>query len=349
MNAVRKNIAVTAAIVLMLIVGWSLQRNRASLFNGRYKIELSGTTMGTVYSVKYLDRRQRDMQSQIDSVLEAFNQSLSTYIPYSEISEFNRGDTLVYRTPFFLPVLKKSREVYEKTHGAFDPTVMPLVNAWGFGPEKKSRPDSSLIDSLLQLVGFHHISFDEEKTFKNQPGVQLDFSAIAKGYGSDVIAEYLQSQGIENLMVEIGGEIVCRGKNEKGMPWRVGINSPLPTASGEWLYAILELENRAVATSGNYHNYYMEGEKVVSHTISPSTGYPVRHELLSASVVAEDCMTADAYATAFMVLGVEASKKILGENPQLEGYLIFKNNKDSLESFFTQGLRSILREVDRAD
>lgn len=344
MNPLRRNIAVPAIIALIFVIAWFLLTDRRKIHHEKYKIELSGVTMGTIYNIRYLDLQQRDLQPQIDSLLDLFNQSLSTYIPDSEISTFNKKDTLVYYTPYFLPVLKKSSEVYEKTKGAFDPTVMPLVNAWGFGPEDKRKPDSLLIDSLMQFVGFDKIAFDAEKAYKKKEGVQLDFSAIAKGYGVDVAADYLVSQGISNLIVDIGGEVICRGKNEKGALWKIGINNPLPE-TGRWLYAVLELNNRAVATSGNYQNYYEEGGKIISHTISPFTGYPVRHELLSASVVANDCITADAYATGFMVLGVDESKKILLENPELEGYLIFKNEQDSLDSFFTPGIQKMIEET----
>jgi len=344
MYAVRRNVAVPAVVALVFAAIWFLSTGKDQIYQEKYKVELSGVTMGTIYNVKYLDLQRRNLQPQIDSLLALFNQSLSTYIPDSEISAFNKTDTLVFQTPFFLPVLKKSEEVYRKTNGAFDPTVMPLVNAWGFGPEDKRLPDSSLVDSLLQFVGFDKVGFDNEKAYKRKPGVQLDFSAIAKGYGVDAVADYLISQGVSNLMVDIGGEVKCKGKNERNQPWKIGINSPLPD-SGRWLYAVLSLEDRAVATSGNYRNYYKDGEKVISHTISPFTGYPARDRLLSATVVANDCMTADAYATGFMAMGLDASKKLLLENPELEGYLIYKNDGGSLESFFTPGIEKMIEET----
>jgi FAD:protein FMN transferase len=342
-----KNALILLIIGLVLMLAWFLRvQGSQDIFHSRYKLEFIGSTMGTFYSIKYLDKDTRDFQYQIDSLLHLFNQSLSTYDPQSEISRFNRQDTFWFESPFFLPVLERSREIYRISGGAFDPTVMPLVNAWGFGPEQKKLPDSLKIDSLLTLVGFNKIEWDNNKVYKLQPNVQLDFSAVAKGYGVDVIADYLLEQGIKNLMVEIGGEVVCRGRNENGEIWRIGITNPLPTKSRGWLYAAITLDNKAIATSGNYMNFYEEGGYIISHTISPFTGYPVRHELLSASVLANDCMTADAYATAFMVLGVEKSKLILDDQPKMDGYLIYVDNDNELTSYFTPRLKKVIREVE---
>jgi FAD:protein FMN transferase len=346
MDAFRKNLIIVFIIMLVFAVAWFLRlKNERGILLPDNQIELRGTTMGTYYSIKYLDEGNRNFNDQIDSILHNFNQSLSTYIPGSEISRFNRQDTLKFDNPFFLPVLEKSKEIYKKTGGAFDPTVMPLVNAWGFGPLPRTTPDSTKIDSLLQLVGFNKVAWNHDKVYKLQSNVQLDFSAVAKGYGVDVIAEFLQEQGIKNLLVEIGGEIMCRGKNEQGNIWRVGIPNPLPSESGSFLYASITLDNAAIATSGNYMNYYETNGKIISHTISPFTGYPVVHEVLSASVLASDCMTADAYATAFMVLGLEKSKEILENDDELEGYLIYVDENDNLASFFTPGLKALLNEM----
>jgi FAD:protein FMN transferase len=347
MTAFLKNAIILLIIGLVLILAWYFRgQDNEEIFHSRYKVEFAGSTMGTFYSIKYLDKETRDFQYQVDSLLNRFNQSLSTYDRNSEISRFNRQDTLWFESPFFLPVLEQSKEIYRISGGAFDPTVMPLVNAWGFGPEQRRLPDSIKIDSLLTLVGFNKIEWDNEKVYKLQPNVQLDFSAVAKGYGVDVIADYLQQKDIKNFMVEIGGEVVCRGRNENGDIWRIGITNPLPTASRGMLYAAISLEDKAIATSGNYMNFYEAGGNIIAHTISPFSGYPIHHELLSASVMANDCMTADAYATAFMVLGVEKSKRILDEQPQLEGYLIYVDEDDQLASYFTPGLKKVIREMD---
>jgi FAD:protein FMN transferase len=345
MVSIQKNILIASITVLVFVLAWYFRgHNDQSIFQPQYKVEFGGSTMGTYYIVRYLDKEQRDFNEQVDSLLFHFNRSLSTYIPTSEISRFNRQDTLQFEYPFFLPVLERSREIYRITGGAFDPTVMPLVNAWGFGPAQRSLPDTAKIDSLLNFVGFNKIEWDNEKVYKLQPNVQLDFSAVAKGYGVDLIADFIQKQGIQNVLVDIGGEVVCRGRNDRGEIWNIGIPNPLPVENSNRLYASIRLENRAIATSGNYMNYYEANGKIISHTISPFTGFPVRHEVLSASVVAEDCMTADAYATAFMVLGLDKSKQILEENTGLEGYLIYIDQNDSLASYFTPGILELLHE-----
>jgi FAD:protein FMN transferase len=305
------------------------------------KIEVSGKTMGTSYAIKYLDYEGTNYQKEIDSILIAFNQSLSIYIPESEISRFNKGTLHKFESPFFYPVLKKSREVYEKTQGAFNPAILPLVQAWGFGTDKKLRADVSKIDSLLSLVRFDSIFFDQTSVCKLSPDVTLDLGAIAKGYGADIIAEFLESKQIENFMVEIGGEIVGKGKNEKGNTWVIGINRPTE-GNDQNFQSIVQLENRALATSGNYRNYYEKDGKKYAHTISPYTGYPVNHTLLSASVFSSDCMSADAYATAFMVLGLDESKKILESEPSLDAILIFSNDEGELETFTTPGIKPFI-------
>ena len=341
-----KNAVVSSVLIVLIFVIWLIRDKQTdeSLYDEAYKVSLTGNTMGTSYSVKYLDREKRSFKTQIDSLLQSVNQSLSTYEPESEISRFNRNDTIEFKLPFFLPVLQKSLEVYENTYGAFDPTVMPLVNAWGFGPDKTDIPDSITVDSLLSLVGFSNIIFDTTKVWKQKPDVQLDFSALAKGYGVDVIANYLITNGIRNLMVEIGGEVYCQGKNDQEKFWLIGIDNPSPSLSGNWLKAKVRIENRAVATSGNYRNFYTREGKTYAHTISPFTGYPIQQEVLSASVFADNCMTADAYATAFMVLGLEKSKQVLEENPELDAYLLYQDENNNIKSYFTKEIAEYIEE-----
>lgn len=335
------NKSIVFSLILLLVFGFILWQESGKKDVLR-QIELQGSTMGTVYHIKYLDAKARNVQTGIDSLLEVFNQSLNHYLPDAEISQFNRQDSFRFVLPYFYPVLKKSQEVYEKSEGAFDPTVAPLVNAWGFGPEGGQLPDSLRVDSLLQLVGFDHIYFTESYIVKDQPHIQLNFSAIAKGYGIDVVAAYLQQLGIQNMMVEIGGEVRCQGINQYGEPWRIGIDSPIE--EGE-MTATVVVKDKALATSGNYRNYYIKDGKKYAHTINPQTGYPVEHTLLSATVFADDCMTADAYATAFMVLGLEASKKILNQEENLEGYLIFDDGNKGLSSFRTPGIADAITEL----
>ena len=341
-----KNAIVSSVLILVIFVIWIIRDSKPddNLFSEEYKVSLTGNTMGTSYSVKYLDKEKRSFQPQIDSLLKLINESVSTYDPESEISRFNRHDTIEFKLPFFLPVLQKSYEVYENTYGAFDPTVMPLVNAWGFGPDKTDIPDSITVDSLLSLVGFSNVIFDTTKVWKAKPDIQLDFSALAKGYGVDVVANYLITHGIRNLMVEIGGEVYCQGKNDQGKLWLIGIDNPSPSLPGEWLKAKVRIENRAVATSGNYRNFYTKDGKTYAHTISPFTGYPIQQEVLSASVFAENCIAADAYATAFMVLGLEKSKQVLEENPDLDAYLIYQSDGEELKSYYTDRIAEYIDE-----
>lgn len=336
----KKNLIYSAILILFFVAVWSFRRySEPEEVVDVKKVEFIGQTMGTSYSVKYLDEEGRILQSEIDSVLEVFNLALSTYIPESEISRFNREAQLKYESPYFYPILQRSKEIYEKTEGAFDPTIGPLVNAWGFGPEERKTPDQASVDSLRQLVNFDSIYFDTVAVRKMMEGMKLDFSAIAKGYGVDVVAQYLMSKGIENLFVEIGGEIYCHGVNAEGQRWKVGINYPsLDPKKQRTVQAVVALHNRAIATSGNYRNYYEQDGIIYSHTIDPVSGYPVRHKLLSASVFAPDCMTADAYATAFMVLGHEKAILIDEREEDIEVYLIYSGEDGKLETYASPGV-----------
>ena len=335
----KKNLIYSAILILFFIAVWSFRQYSEPEEPDAPKIEFLGQTMGTTYTVKYLDEESRNFQPQIDSLLLDFNQSLSTYIPESEISRFNRDALLKFESPFFYPVLKRSKEIFEITDGAFDPTIGPLVNAWGFGPEDRKTPDQATVDSLRQLVSFDSIFFDTVAVCKMVKGMKLDFSAIAKGYGVDVVADFLMDKGIENLFVEIGGEIYAHGVNDQGLAWKVGVNYPSPDPEKQQVVqAVVPLLNRAIATSGNYRNFYEEDGVIYSHTIDPVSGYPVRHQLLSASVFAPDCMTADAFATAFMVLGHERAIEIDEEEEDIQIYLIYSVEGGELETYASPGL-----------
>jgi thiamine biosynthesis lipoprotein len=342
MNESRRKNLIYSLILLVAVVGVWLWRNQKAAQSSI--ISFKGSTMGTYYEVTYGDTQQRNLQPQVDSLLQAFNQSLSTYIPTSEISEFNQETLLKYRSPFFYPVLERSRQIYEATYHAFDPTVGPLVNAWGFGPDGEvSAPNSSLLDSLRRLVNFDSIYFDSLAVCKMLPGMKLDFSAIAKGYGVDVVADYLHQKGIDEVYVNIGGEVRAYGQHPTGRPWRTGINKPSEDPEiQQQAQAVLEFTDGAVATSGNYRNYYERNGKLYSHTISPFTGQPVRHSLLSATVLAPDCMTADAYATAFMVLGLDSARQILEKEPQLSAYLIYSNEQGEFTAWVSPKLEGKL-------
>lgn len=306
--------------------------------------KIAGETMGTTYSVVY--QSNTNYQASIDSLLVAFNNEVSTYIPNSVISTFNqsvKGIDLnqVGEYVHFLENLSQSREVTENTEGAFQPTLMPLINYWGFGYTEKravTQVDSVKVDSLMADVGLDLITVTKDSLRKAKPGVQLDFSAIAKGYGVDLIGAYLAGQGVENYFVEIGGEAIGKGLSPRGDAWRVGISVPKPEAGlGEYA-EVAPLNNQAVATSGNYRNYYeVEGEKY-GHTINPYSGFPEKNNLLSASVFAKDCATADAYATAFMVMGFEKAKEKVEQLNDIEAYFIVGTSEGKMETQWSSGL-----------
>jgi FAD:protein FMN transferase len=303
--------------------------------------EITGETMGTTYSIRYYSNGEESLKPSIDSLLRVVNQSLSTYIPNSTISLFNRADSVSEIDKYFIKNFEKAHEVYIKSDGSFDATVMPLVNAWGFGFEKMDSPiDSSLIDSLLDFVGFEKVFVANNKAYKKRKGVMLDFSALAKGFGVDEVARFLESKGIQNFTAEIGGEIVSRGIKNDGSNWAIGVEKPIDDVSGTQraIELIIPLENSAMATSGNYRNFYFRNGKKFAHEINPKTGYPVQHNLLSATVVANDCMTADAWATAFMVLGLEKSKQLLLKLPELDVFFIFANEDGSNSTYVSPGM-----------
>ncbi|WP_291786259.1 FAD:protein FMN transferase [Cecembia sp.] len=345
-----KNIIYSIVLLLLVAIVYlyrqsnSAPKAESTVLNPN-KITLTGNTMGTSYRIVYLDEEARNFQQSIDSLLLVFNQSLSTYIPESEISRFNKGDSLIYDSPFFYPVLVSSKEIFEVTEGAFDPTVGPLVNLWGFGPEGPQLNDSIRIEQLLPLINFDNIIFDEKRVKKGKSGIKLDFSANAKGYGVDISAEFLSSKGINNMLVEIGGELVARGVNESGEIWKVGISRPEEEERQENLYSVIALHNRAMATSGNYRNYYEIDGKKFSHTIDPSTGRPVNHGLLSATVVADDCITADAIATALMVLGTEKAIALQQKYGDFEIFLIYNDAEGNIGSYVSEGLEPFLSFV----
>ncbi|MEQ8627968.1 FAD:protein FMN transferase [Ekhidna sp.] len=302
---------------------------------------IQGQTMGTIiYNVKYVASEVEGLDAMISQELVDFNQSLSTYIPDSEISRLNKIGLLAYESKFFYPVLKASKKVFEQTGGAFDPSIGPLVQAWGFGSDKNiPNLDAAKVDSLKGVIGFDRVSFDEENV-SLPSNFQLDFSAIAKGYAVDVVAELLEEKGIENYMVEIGGEVRCRGKNDLDKPWALGIEDPTVQSNEQKLMAIVRLKDLSLATSGNYRNYYEKDGQIFAHIIDPRTGYSAKHNLLSASVFAPDCMTADAYATAFMVLGLEYSIEIL-KAQNLDAIFIYRS-ENGIESFVSEGIRPFL-------
>ncbi len=324
-------------LVVLLILVWQYRNSDPKEL--RF---ISGSTMGTTYTIKYLSIEDTNLKPKVDSILVEFNQSLSSYIPSSELSRFNDDTVFYFESPYFLPVLQASSKVYAATNGAFDPTVLPLVNAWGFGPDEQNIPNNSTIDSLRNYIGFDKIDFDNLHVSKENRQIALDFSAIAKGYGVDVVGNFLIGMGIENYFVEIGGEVVCKGTN-KGNRWKIGIEDPTRDILQREITAIVELSDRAMATSGNYRNYFVKDGVKYAHTIDPHTGYPVEHTLLSATVFSSTCMLADAYATSFMVMGVENAMKVLEKHPELSVFFIYSNEQGEMENYASPGIEEFMK------
>ncbi len=309
-------------------------------------LKISGYTQGTTYNITYQDPDSTDYQEQLEKLLGEFDQSLSTYLPSSIVSRMNQGIPDVDADDYFRHCFQAADEVYAATGGAFDITVAPVVNAWGFGFTERSRVDSALIDSLLQFVGMNKVALQDNRLVKDREGIMLDMNAIAQGYAVDVLAGFFDAENIDNYLVEIGGEVRCNGKNRFGLDWRIGIDKPIDGLQlpGVQMQAIVQISGRSLATSGNYRRFYEEDGIKYSHTIDPSTGYPVQHGLLSATVVASDCMRADAYATAFMVMGYEKARRFLEEHTYLDAYLIFNDEMGEYRVWYTAGMEKTLSE-----
>ena len=285
--------------------------------------KLEGTVFHTIYHITY--QGERDYHDEIKQLFKEFDGSLSMFNDTSIITRMNNCDTSVVANRYFRHVFTKAMEVSEATGGAFDITVAPLVNLWGFGFKNSDNVSQAAIDSILQFVGYKTVHLDEEgHLHKDDPRTIMDASSIAKGYMSDVVADFLREQGVENYMVEIGGEVALNGVNPKGSRWSIGINKPTDdsTQVNSELQDILYMSEGGVATSGNYRNFYYKDGKKYAHTIDPHTGYPIQQDILSSTVIARDCMTADAYATAFMVLGKEKAMEVLAKDTTLMAYFI---------------------------
>ena len=288
-------------------------------------VKLSGPVFGTSFNIQYSEDAGVNYINQIDSLFAVVNQSLSTYIPDSDISKVNRNEEVTI-DEHFERVLAASKEIYRATEGAFDPTIGNVVNAWNFGAEtNKFLTDSTTIDSLMQYVGLNRIGLVSSKIVKPKTSY-IEFNAIAKGYGVDVVAEFLEANNVENYLVEIGGEIRVKGKNsEKNTSWKVGLDEP--RFDGEQsVYKAIPLKDEAMATSGTYRKFKIdENGRRYAHIINTKTGYPTKTNILSVSVIAPDCMTADAYATAFQAMGIEKVARFLNRHPELKVYFIYEN------------------------
>ena len=284
-----------------------------------------GFVFGTIYNITY--ESATDWQSEIEAELQKVDNEFSRFNEQSTVARLNRGES-VDTSAMFREVYLLAQKVNQDTDGAFDISVAPLVNAWGFGFKHQQMPTPEQVDSLLKIRD------------------QMDFSAIAKGYGCDVVARLLEQKGVSNYMVEIGGEVVLKGENPRQTLWHVGVTKPVEdslSTEGE-LQAVLTMTDRAMATSGNYRNFYYKDGQRYAHTIDPRTGYPVQHNILSATVLADDCATADAYATSFMVLGMDGAKAVLARHPELEAYLIYTDAQNCLQVWYSPTLGEKIAE-----
>ena len=300
-----------------------------------------GMVFGTIYHITY--QSDTNYQKEIEAELQKVDNSLSPFNKTSIISRVNRNEK-VKVDEMFSEVFQLAEKISGETDGAFDITVAPMVNAWGFGFKTGNPPTRQTIDSLRAIVGFHTVSLQDGYVIKKNPKTMLDCSAIAKGYGTDVVARFLKKMGVQNFTVEIGGEIVVNGNSDKLQPWRIGINKPTDHSlnTSQAIKDVVSVSNIAMATSGNYRNFYYKNGKKYAHTIDPKTGYPVQHNILSATVFADDCATADAYATSFMVLGLDGAKKILEKHPELCAYLIYSDQKGSNQIWYSPSLQKKL-------
>ncbi|HKL91545.1 MAG TPA: FAD:protein FMN transferase, partial [Allomuricauda sp.] len=305
-----------------------------------------GNALGTTYSIIYISDESLDYQQEIDSVFQVLNQSMSTYIPASDISKINDGDSTIVVDDMFREVFDVSSEVHKASNGYFDPTIGVLANAWGFGPGEQLELDSLRVDSLLRYVGWEKVQLNPDNTItKTHPSIRFDFNAVAKGYAIDRLGSMLDEKGIKNYLVEVGGEVLAKGKNlDSGKQWTVGIDDP-QVETGRQLKQIVSLEDVAMASSGNYRKFRVDpetGEKYV-HTIDPKTGYTKNSNVLATSVVAKTCAVADAYATSFMAMDLNDSKQVLENHDELEAYIIYLDKNGETQEFFTSGFEALIK------
>ena len=318
----------------------------ASCAQQKYYFEDRGIIFNTSYSIKY--ESPDLLTDRIRTELQSFDISLNVFNPNSIVSKVNRNET-VELDDRFITVFNKAKEVSEKSGGYFDVTASPLINLWGFGYEKTDSISQHTIDSIKLFVGYKKIRIENRKIIKEDLRVTLNFSAIAKGFACDLIAGLFESEGVNNYMVDIGGEVAAKGRNPNGLCWHIGINKPEDDFSGitnDTEDIVLLCGKKGLATSGNYRNFYMKDGIKISHTIDPRTGYPAEQEqdILSATIIAPDCMTADAYATAFMAMGVKAACQMAETIPEIEYYIIYQDNTSFFyQKKYSKGMKAMLK------
>ena len=322
MNATKKKLAWQLPLLALLIIGTVVVIRQQQSMPYQHN---EGMVFGTFYSITY--QHDQDLQKKIEAELQKVDNSLSPFNKQSVITAINNNKP-TRLTEQFIYVFDLAKQISEDTDGAFDITVAPLVNAWGFGFKNDCPPNKHTIDSLRSIIGYDKVHLYGKQVKKDDPRIMLDCSAIAKGYGADVVATLLRKEGIKNFMVEIGGEIVTSGVNAKRLPWRIGVERPVDDslATEKNYQTVLNVTDIAMATSGNYRNFYYKNGRKYAHTINPKTGYPVQHSILSATVLCKECARADAYATTFMVVGLDEAKRILARHKELKAYLIYDQN-----------------------
>lgn len=337
----KRKTTLQAIFLLFLIVGTVLIIRQQQAMPYQHN---QGLIFGTTYNIVY--QHDKDLQTAIVSKLKEVDNALSPFNQSSIISKINRNEDVTVNG-LFTDVFRMAETISQETGGAFDITIAPLVNTWGFGFKQGVPPTRHTIDSLLTTVGYEKISLKRNKVIKKDPRIMLDCSAIAKGYGCDVIAHYLRMQGIANYMVEIGGEIVTSGISEKRTPWRIGVTKPTDDSLNvnQELQTIINVTDKAMATSGNYRNFYYKNGRKYAHTIDPHTGYPIQHSILSATVLTGSCAKADAYATAFMVMGMDKARKVLEQHPELMVYLIYTDKDGKLATWFSPSMKDKITPI----
>ncbi len=341
-------------IVYLVLISIIVSCSEPPKEKGHPAFLIQGEAQGTTYSIKYLSANGEVLnKASIDSLLKVLDLSLSVWVEASIISAFNKSDSIATADEHFLTVFFRGREISELTGGAFHPMVMPLVRAWGFGPEGGQIKDGINIDSVRTLVTYDYSVEPSDNLpgtylFVKPKGVQLDVNAYAQGYAVDMLAAFAESKGLSDYMVEIGGELTARGRNQDAEPWRIGIDKPVAEDAEREMKAIVALNDMAMATSGNYRKFYIKDGNRYPHTIDPATGYPVSHKLMSATVLASNCTNADAFATAFLVMGDERTKEFLAGHPELklEVYLISDGGGGNWITWASEGMKQVLKEVE---
>jgi thiamine biosynthesis lipoprotein len=303
---------------------------------------LKGYAQGSTFQISYYGKPKKPIDQAILDLLSQIDSSVSTYQVNSIISKINAGQSGIKTDTIFRACFRKAKAIWSSSNGAFDPTVMPLVNAWGFGQKKTSKPSKGYIDSLMPSIGFNLIDLNADTIVKHHPNVSLDFNAFAQGYSVDLVSNLLKQAGLKHFVVEIGGEVYAHGHKPKKEQWQLGIEQPIDNPNGinPNLQSVY-LQNQAISSSGNYRKFFIQDGVKYAHHIDPKTGYPAQNNLLSVSVVASECITTDASATALLVMGLEASKTYLNQHPELQAMLVYANASGRLELYKTPGFYAL--------